>query len=199
MTGLARQLPITAAEYLAGEKIAKTRHQYVDGEVFAMAGGTKAHNQIAGNLYGLLRAHLRGTPCQVFIGDVKVHVAWEWRERYYYPDVVVGCEADDNDPYVIAHPKLIVEVLSNSTERDDRADKFYAYRRLSSLEEYVLVAQDMLRVEIYRRETGWDLELYTESTDPLTLRSIGLSTTVADIYEGLPELLLTKEEIKKPS
>lgn len=199
MTGLARKLDISPVEYLAGEESAKTRHQYVDGEVFAMAGGTKAHNLIALNLARLLHGHLRGTPCQVFSSDVKVHVAWEWHKRYYYPDVVVGCEADDNDPYVIAHPKLIVEVLSSSTERDDRSDKFYAYRRLSSLEEYMLVAQDTLRVEIYRRETGWDLELYTEAADQLTLRSVGLSTTVADIYEGLPELLLTKEAIKNPS
>ena len=120
MAELVRKLAISPAEYLEGEKVARVRHEYVDGEVHAMAGGTKAHNEVAGNLYGLLRARLRGTPCRVFIGDVKVHVAWDWRERFYYPDVVVGCEAGDNEPYVVEQPKLVVEVLSDSTERDDR-------------------------------------------------------------------------------
>lgn len=189
MSSLAHKISFSAADYLAGEKTAKIRHQYIDGEIFAMAGGTKAHNQIAGNFYGLLRTHLRGTPCQVFIGDVKVHVAWDWYERYYYPDVVVGCEKGDTDPYVLEQPKLIVEVLSNSTERDDRSEKFYTYRRLPSLEEYILVAQDTLRVEVYRRETDWDLEIYTAADASLALRSIDASWVLQEVYEGLPELL----------
>jgi len=184
MAELARKLFISPAEYLEGEKAARVRHEYIDGEVYAMAGGTKAHNEIAGNFYGLLRAHLRGTPCRVFIGDVKVHVAWDWRERFYYPDVVVGCTAGDNDPYVVEQPKLIVEVLSHSTEREDRSDKFYAYRRLASLEEYVLVAQDLRRVEVYRRETGWDLDLY-EAEGNFSLRSVGVELTLAEVYEGV--------------
>jgi Uma2 family endonuclease len=184
MAELARKLFVSPAEYLEGEKAARVRHEYVDGDVYAMAGGTKAHNEVAGNFYGLLRAHLRGTPCRVFIGDVKVHVAWDWRERFYYPDVVVGCEAGDTDPYVVEQPKLVVEVLSDSTERDDRSDKFYAYRRLTSLEEYVLVAQDVRRVEVYRRETGWDLEVY-ETEGDFNLRSVGLDLTLAEVYEGV--------------
>lgn len=184
MTGLARRLDMLPTDYLEGEKASSVRHEYIDGDVYAMAGGTKVHNQVAGNFYGLLRAHLRGTPCRVFIGDVKVHVAWDWRERFYYPDVVVGCEAGDTDPYVVEQPKLIVEVLSNSTERDDRSDKFYAYRRLPSLEEYVLIAQDTLRVEVYRRETGWDLEVYNAGME-FSLRGIGANLTVTDVYEGV--------------
>ncbi|MDG4594795.1 MAG: Uma2 family endonuclease [Candidatus Contendobacter sp.] len=184
MVELARKPSVSPAEYLEGEKIAKVRHEYVDGEVYAMAGGTKAHNELAGNFYGLLRARLRGTPCRVFIGDVKVHVAWDWRERFYYPDVVVGCAVGDNDPYVVEQPRIIVEVLSGSTERDDRSDKFYAYRRLASLEEYVLVAQEVWRVEVYRRETGWDLEVY-ETDGNFNLHSVGLDLTLADVYEGV--------------
>lgn len=186
MAMLARQRSASPAEYLEGEKTAKVRHEYVDGEVYAMAGETKAHNELAGNFYGLLRAHLRGTPCRVFIGDVKVHVAWDWRERFYYPDVVVGCATGDNDPYVVEQPKLIVEVLSDSTERDDRSNKFYAYRRLPSLEEYVLVAQETRRVEVYRRETGWDLEIY-EIEGNFSLRGVGLDLTLAEVYEGVLE------------
>lgn len=191
MVELARKLGISPAEYLAGEKVAEVRHQYVDGEVYAMAGGTKAHNLISLNLARVLHGHLRNTPCRVFSSDVKVRVAWDWRERYYYPDVVVACEAGDVDPYVVGQPKLVIEVLSDSTERDDRSDKFYAYRRLPSLEEYVLVAQDTLRVEVYRRETGWDLEVYATAESGFALRSIGVSLTVLDVYEGLPELLAT--------
>lgn len=186
---LADKLEISPAAYLAGEKIAERRHEYVNGQVFAMAGGTKAHNQVAGNFYSLLRAGVRGTPCRVFIGDVKVYVAWDWHQRYYYPDVVVACELDDTDAYVIEQPKLIIEVLSESTERNDRSDKFYAYRRLPSLQEYVLVAQDVLRVEVYRRETEWDFELYEAPDASFSLKSLDLSLTVLEVYEGLPELL----------
>ncbi len=186
MVELARKPSISPAEYLEGEIATQVRHEYVDGEVYAMAGGIKAHNEIAGNFYGLLRARLRGTSCRAFIGDVKVHVAWDWRERFYYPGVVVGCAAGDHDPYVVEQPKLIVEVLSNSTERDDRSDQFYAYRRLPSLEEYVLAAQETRRVEVYRRETGWDLEVY-ETDGNFKLGSVGLDLTLAGVYEGVLE------------
>ncbi len=186
MAELARKLFVSPAEYLEGEKVAKVRHEYVDGDVYAMAGGTKAHNLISLNLARVLHGHLRNTPCQVFSSDVKVHVAWDWRERFYYPDVVVGCAAGDTDPYVVEQPKLVVEVLSDSTERDDRSDKFYAYRRLASLEEYVLVAQDVRRVEVYRRESGWDLEVY-ETEGDFNLRSVGLDLTIAEVYEGVLE------------
>ncbi len=193
MNEAARKIPLSPADYLAGEQLTELRHEYVDGAVYAMAGARKTHNLVAGNLARALHVHLRGTPCQVFISDIKVHVAWDWRERYYYPDVVVACEPDDADPYVIEKPKLIVEVLSESTERKDRADKFYAYRRLGSLQEYVLVAQDAARVEVYRRDTGWDLEIYEVIEALIELRSIGLSLTVREIYEGLPELLAEKK------
>jgi Uma2 family endonuclease len=184
MAELARKLFVSSAEYLEGEKVARVRHEYVDGDVYAMVGGTKAHNLISLNLARILHGHLRKTPCRVFSSDVKVHVTWDWRERFYYPDVVVGCEAGDTDPYVVEQPKLVVEVLSDSTERDDRSDKFYAYRRLTSLEEYVLVAQDVRRVEVYRRETGWDLEVY-ETEGDFNLRSVGLDLTLAEVYEGV--------------
>ena len=193
MNEAARKIPLSPADYLAGEQLSELRHEYVEGAVYAMTGARKTHNLVAGNLARALHAHLRGTPCQVFISDIKVHVAWDWRERYYYPHVVVACEPDDVDPYVIEKPKLIVEVLSESTERKDRADKFYAYRRLGSLQEYVLVAQDAARVEVYRRDTGWDLEIYEVIEALIELRSIGLSLTVREVYEGLPELLGEKK------
>jgi Uma2 family endonuclease len=186
MVELARELSVSPVEYLESEKRARVRHEFVDGGVRAMAGGTKAHNLISLNLARVLHGHLRNTPCRVFSSDVKVHVAWEWRERFYYPDVVVGCATGDTDPYVVEQPKLVVEVLSDSTEREDRSDKFYAYRHLASLEEYVLVAQDARRVEVYRRETGWDLELYENEGD-FNLRSVGLDLAIAEVYEGVLE------------
>ncbi|MDS4029352.1 MAG: Uma2 family endonuclease [Candidatus Contendobacter sp.] len=100
------------------------------------------------------------------------------------PDVVVSCAAGDNDPDVVEQPKFIVEVLSDSIERNDRSDKFYAYRRLASLEEYVLVAQEVWRVEVYRRETGWDLEVY-ETDGNFNLHSVGLDLTLTDVDEGV--------------
>ncbi len=185
MPQLAHKLPLSNADYLAGEPFAEVRHEYVDGEVYAMAGTRKRHNLIALNWVGALRGHLRGTPCQVFASDVKVHVAWDWHERYYYPDVVVACEPDDTNEYVVEKPRLIIEVLSESTERKDRAEKFYAYRRLDSLQEYVLVAQEVLRVEVYRRETNWDLEVYEVAGAEIELRSVGLRLTVAEVYQEL--------------
>lgn len=187
MLQAACQLPRSPEDYLAGESFAEVRHEYVDGEVYAMSGARKRHNLISLNLARALHTHLRGTPCQVFTSDVKIHVAWDWHERYYYPDVVVACEADDTDPYVVEKPRLIIEVLSESTERKDRADKFYAYRRLDSLQEYVLIAQEVLRVEVYRRDTNWDLEVYEAAEAEIELRSVGLSLTVAEAYEGLTE------------
>lgn len=192
MAEAAHLLSLSPADYLAGERLAEIRHEYVDGQAYAMSGARKRHNLVTGNFYSLLRPHLRNTPCQVFTSDIKVHVAWDWHERYYYPDVVVACEPDDLDPYVAEKPKLIIEVLSESTERKDRADKFYAYRRLDSLQEYVLVAQDAVRVEVYRRDTGWDLEIYETVDASIELTSIDLQLTVRDVYEGIPELFSEK-------
>ena len=97
---------------------------------------------------------------------------------------MAGCESGDADPYVVEQPKLVIEVLSDSTERNDRSDKFYGYRRLASLEEYVLIAQDVRRVEVYRRESGWDLEIY-ETAEGFNLRCVDLDLTLADVYEGV--------------
>ena len=157
---LARRRGVSAEEYLAGERVAEIRHEYVNGEVFAMTGVTKTHNRLTQRLARLASDRLAGGPCEVFTVDVKVRVRTLDDDRFYYPDLYVECPPFTEDPYYSERPTLIVEVLSETTERTDRSDKFYAYRRLASLEEYVLVAQDARRVEVYRRQTGWDLELY---------------------------------------
>ncbi len=183
MSNTAEKLKISLDDYLAGELISEIKHEYINGEVFAMAGARRAHNIIARNFIGLLFNHLRGTPCQVFGSDMKVGVLTESDDCFYYPDVQVSCEQNGNENYN-AEPKLIIEILSDSTERKDRAEKFYDYRKLGSLEEYVLVAQDCMRVEIYRRRTGWDLELLKEG-DSFQLESVELNLTVADVYQAV--------------
>ena len=183
MSNTAEQLKISIDDYLEGELISDIKHEYINGEVFAMAGARRAHNVISMTLANLLYNHLRGTPCQVFNSDMKVGVLTATDDIFYYPDVQVSCEKNGNDHYN-AEPKLIIEVLSDSTERKDRVEKFYTYRKLASLEEYVLVAQDSLRIEIYRRRNGWDLELLGEN-DSFQFESVELNLTVADVYRDV--------------
>lgn len=179
----AKNLKLSVEDYLAGELISDIKYEYVNGEVYAMAGARRAHNIISTNLVALLHPHLRGTPCRVFGSDMKVGVLTATDDIFYYPDVQVSCEKNGNEHYN-AEPKLIIEVLSDSTERKDRVEKFYTYRKLASLEEYVLVAQDCLRVEIYRRRNGWDLELLGEN-DSFQLESVELNLIVADVYQDV--------------
>jgi Uma2 family endonuclease len=179
--------PISSENYLEGEKHSEIRHEFISGEIFAMAGESKIHNIIVLNLAVQLRNHLRDQPPgRVFMENVKTQVKKAQEERYYYPDLQVSCENSVLQEYYESDPKLIIEVLSPSTERFDRADKFYAYRKLTSLKEYVLVAQDTPRVEIYRRATQWELELYTDLKITIKLDSIQFKGTLTDIYEGVP-------------
>jgi Uma2 family endonuclease len=179
----AKNLKISIDDYLQGELISDIKYEYINGEIFAMAGARRAHNLIAGNIFADLHVHLRGTPCQAFTSDMKVGVLTQFDDIFYYPDVQVSCEKQGHDLYN-TEPKLIIEVLSDSTERKDRVEKFYTYRKLASLEEYVLVAQDCLRIEIYRRRNGWDVELLKEN-DIFQFESVALQLTVADVYRDV--------------
>jgi Uma2 family endonuclease len=183
MLNTAEQLKISIDDYLEGELVSDVKHEYVNGEVYAMAGARRAHNLISMTLANLLYNHLRDTPCRVFVADMKVGILTATDDCFYYPDVQVSCEKNGNDHYN-AEPKLIIEVLSDSTERKDRVEKFYTYRKLASLEEYVLVAQDCLRIEIYRRRNGWDVELLGEEQS-FQFESVGLALVVADVYRDV--------------
>lgn len=171
-------------DYLAAERAAPVRHEYVAGEVFAMAGASKVHGTLAGNAFIVLRQHLRGQPCGVWVADMKVRVKAD--SAYYYPDVVVTCDAADLGPtapkdYVEA-PKLILEVLSDSTEPVDRRAKLLSYRRLESLEEYVLIDQNKAWVEVYRRTPdGWVQEVY-EAGDMVRFASVDLALPLNELY-----------------
>ncbi len=173
-------------EYLQLEAQSPTKHEYRDGEIYAMAGASDVHVTIALNLATLLRGHVRGTGCRVYISDMKAHI--EARNCYYYPDVMVTCDPRDQQNEMFKQfPKLIVEVLSDSTEAFDRGDKFADYQRLESLEEYVLINTRHQRVECFRRnEDGlWVLQYYTPDTETFLLASLGFTDTIAALYEDV--------------
>ena len=177
---------ISEADYLAGEKIAETKHEYIDGEVFAMAGASASHNRISLNVATLFNVHLDGKLCQPYMSDMKVKVG----TKYFYPDVLVDCSGLADDSHVTEKPTLIVEVLSKSTRRMDETTKRIAYTQIDSLLEYVLIEQDFVDIEIIRRRTGWQSERFYLG-DSLTFESIALTLTVEDIYARVnnPELV----------
>ncbi len=183
MNNTAEQLKISVEDYLQGELISDIKHEYINGEVYAMAGAKRAHNIISMNVSALLHNHLRGTPCRTFVADMKVGIRTLRDDYFYYPDVQVSCEKNGHDLYN-DEPILIVEVLSDSTERKDRAEKFHDYRKLDSLQDYVLIAQDSRRVEIYSRETAWDLALFVDDNS-FYLNSVDLNVSLDEVYEDV--------------
>lgn len=178
----------SVAEYLEAESKSEVRHEYLGGQVFAMAGGSKAHNIITLNIASRLRSLLRGNACDVFMSDMKVKLkaANQNKTIFYYPDVLITCNPEDRDKYFVNYPCVIFEVLSSSTEASDRREKLVNYQTMSSLQEYVLVSQDEIKVEVYRQdlEGDWTMEVLG-SDDILVLSSINLSLTMADIYEDI--------------
>ena len=184
MSNLARVYALTADDYLAGEVLSPIRHEYVAGEVFAMAGATEEHATIAGNLFALLHAQVRGGPCRVYIADMKLRV--EAADAFFYPDVFVTCDArDTSESLAKRHPSLICEVLSESTEAYDRGGKFAAYRTLDCLNEYLLIDSRRRSVEVFRRQPdGWLLAPVAPDGQ-LELMSLGFRCTVDALYEDV--------------
>lgn len=180
----AEKLKISVVDYLEGELISEIKHEYVNGEVFAMAGVSEQHNTITVNLTALLRQHLRGTGCKVFVADMKTRIQFNKENYFYYPDLQVCCQGNDNQRYYNEAPKLVIEVLSSSTERYDRSEKFDHYRQLPSLEEYILIAQDKQQIEIYRRNHHWQPYTYRDNED-FQFQSLDLSLTMASVYEDV--------------
>ena len=177
---VSRKERVSVAEYLAAEQRTPAKHEYVDGVVYAMGGASDRHNIIAGNLFAALHAHLPDR-CQVFMADMKLRVRLEKAEIYYYPDILVSCAADDRAQYHREKPMLLVEVLSESTARVDRTEKLDAYRRISTLEEYVIAEQDLAHVEIYRRVNGWKREVVA-AAHSVTLKSVDLTLPLGTLY-----------------
>lgn len=173
----------TYAEYLAAERDATIKHEFVDGQIVAMAGGTPEHARLAANVVAALVSALRGRRCGVFSSDLRVHIPATGRSTY--PDVTVVCDEKqtaDIDEDAIINPVVIVEILSPTTEASDRGEKFAHYRRLEALQEYVLVSQDQPRVEVYRREGDvWAPRDYGPG-QAVALASLDVQLATGDIY-----------------
>ncbi len=183
---------LTVAEYLEAENESKIRHEYLGGQVYAMAGASEEHNLITTNIIALLRPHLRGSSCRAFVSDMKIKISTQKADIFYYPDITVTCDPEDNERYFKTRPSLVIEVLSNSTKTTDKREKRLNYQTISSLREYVLIAQDEIKVEIYRQDAqgNWIQKILSEN-DELQLSSVGLTLTMADIYE---DVLVVKTE-----
>lgn len=194
MSSAARNLPITAAEYLEGELRSEIRHEFVDGRIYAMSGVSFRHHEICGDTYTTIRDHLRGGPCRVFMGAVKVQTADDLGESYYYPDVFATSEAIDDRAYLARSPKLIIEVLSESTSRFDRGDKLATYKRMPSVEEIVYIEQDWPEIYIVRRSDRWKKHIYTQFDSLIHLESIDLTLPVSAFYRSAP----FPDDVKRP-
>jgi Uma2 family endonuclease len=183
---VASRVPLLSSEeYLAWEEKAEVRHEYIDGEVFAMAGSSDDHATIVLNCSIVLTPFVRGAGCRIYPQDVKAKI--QGQSRYYYPDLLVTCDGRDReDKYVKHHYKLIVEVLPESTEAFDRGKKFEDYRRSVSLEEYLLVAQDRVSVDVFRRNGlgKWEFEGYGPG-EMVELVSLGGRFVIGDLYEDV--------------
>jgi len=175
-------------EYLAVEEQAKQKSEYYDGDVVALAGSSLNHNRIAKKICFIIDSALSDKPCEVFFAEIKVRI--EARNFFTYPDVMVVCgdpKFVENRSDTITNPKIIIEVLSKSTERYDRSNKFHAYWTLDSLEEYVLVDQYRMRVEYFKRisEKEWMLRVLTKPDEALALQAIDLEIPLSDIYQRI--------------
>ncbi|MBE0540771.1 MAG: Uma2 family endonuclease [Verrucomicrobia bacterium] len=176
---------VSATDYLAAEESSQIRHEYLGGLVYAMAGETLAHNLISQNLLLQIRRKTKGGPCRVFISDVRVNFHLRTDEYYYYPDIVVTCDKRDTHPRFVRYPKLIIEVISESTERVDRREKFFAYTSIESLQEYILVSQASREATVFRRARHWKAERITGAKAALRLDSLRAKVPLAAIYEGV--------------
>jgi Uma2 family endonuclease len=184
MSLTARKLThVSVAEYLAAENDGKWRHEFINGVMFAMAGASERHNLIRSRLTATLLGNV-AQGCRVFDAEMKLHIKDNADERYYYPDVFVSCDPNDRDPYSRNTAVLIVEVLSPSTERTDRFEKFAAYKSIPSLMEYGLLTQDAMELELFRRRTDWQREFY-QRDNTVTFESVGLTLNVSQLYRDV--------------
>ena len=183
---IAQHAQISEQDYLLLEASSAFKSEFVGGHIYAMTGASLRHNVIAGNIFSVLRAHVRDSPCRTFMSDAKLRVAKF--NSYYYPDVMVTCDpryqSVSSGDSMIETPRLIVEILSASTEATDRREKLQAYRSLPSLLEYVLVSQESAAIEIHRRQgdIGWQI-ITLSPGDPVELSSVELTTDFAAFYD----------------
>lgn len=178
---------VTVEEYLQSEKCASVRHEYVDGQVYAMTGATRRHRVIAGNIYSALRSHLKGSRCLVDMSEAQVYV--EATNSFYYPDVVVSCGESDEESMAVSNPVLIVEVLSRSSANIDKREKLFAYRKIATLKEYLIVHQRRKLLALHRKDENgqWEVFEIKHGEGELELASMPCGTLTLPfevIYEG---------------
>lgn len=174
---------ISWEDYERGEATGEIRHEFVNGQVFSMAGASANHNRIALNIAAELRGLLRGKKCEAFMSDMRLKLELAFDLLGYYPDVFVACDPKDNAPDHRKRPTVIFEVISSSTERVDKREKLLAYQGIPSLEEYVIVEQRMKRLTLHRRKNHWKPEVIEGDKAVLKLPILGVSLKIADIYE----------------
>lgn len=185
----------TLQEYFQRERDSMEKHEYRNGEIIAMAGGSARNSLVIANLIGALWTQLQGKPCRVYESNLRVRIAR--KVLYTYPDLSVVCgalyfDADDTSQHTILNPRVIIEVLSESTEAYDRGEKFMRYREIDSLEEYVLVSQHAPRVETFSRQKDdrWLLQTFEGLDQSVRIGSIELSLPLTQVFAGveLPEI-----------
>ena len=182
---------ISVDDYLLGEQQTDIKHEYLDGQVVAMGGASRAHGLLVMSLSALLLPAARQKHCQLFAADMKLRLDHDGASYFYYPDLVLSCDPADRDPLFVRTPCLLVEVLSPSTERIDTREKLFAYRLLPSLREYLLLRQDTLHAELYQRrdDGGWTHQRLKQPDDAFSLLCLQVSVSLRDIYADIPELM----------
>ncbi|MEW6156051.1 MAG: Uma2 family endonuclease [Verrucomicrobiota bacterium] len=168
--------------YFADEEISPTRHEYTAGILHDMGGASSAHNTIAGNIFAALHAHVRERHWEIFISDMKVRVKMAGADLFYYPDVMICCDPSDDAVYFRHSPCVIFEIMSDTTERLDRGEKFVAYRTIASLQHYVLVRQDRVYVTTFHRRNDFMPEVCTRDTDLIAVDPVQFNLTLGGIY-----------------
>lgn len=173
---------MTTEEYLQTEPDSEFRREFINGYAYAMAGASVNHARITGNVFGEFRNRLKGKPCETFMSDIKVPLKFSIGEGYVYPDVLVDCSQTAGQSYFCDAPTLIVEVISKSTRKTDTTTKLIRYINLPSLQEYVLIEQDFVSVQVLCKDKHWQPDYYFLG-DSITFASMGLTLSVADIYD----------------
>jgi Uma2 family endonuclease len=186
MTALKKLTHLTEQDYLAFELNADVRHEYIDGQLYAMAGASERHNRISLNVGFHLRAAARGGHCGVFISDMKLKIAWH--KAYYYPDVMLVCNAQDNGEYYKQLPCFIAEVLSPSTANTDRREKLLAYQKIPGLRYFLLINANKKQVEYFIRDAQdeWQTALLeADETLAIDCDVYYAVLRIGDIYEDV--------------
>lgn len=176
---------LTVEEYLEFERASELKHEFYRGEVFAMTGAGRNHNRIGINLATIVNSALASGGCEAFVNDMRVKV--DATGLYTYPDLVATCDEatfEDNHVDTLLNPQLVIEILSDSTEKYDRGDKFAQYRNIASLREYVLVSQNQPRIEVFTRqcEGSWLMRVVDDMAACVALESVGVTLNLADVY-----------------